>query len=233
MVEQRSAIPVIGFTGGVGAGKSALAAWLGARLELRVLDADEAGHRALREPAIRHELVAHFGPEILEERGEIARPRLARLVFGDSPEHQRARQQLESIVHPAIRRRLHEQLAEIQRLGEAELVILDAAVMLESGWSELCDLIVFVETTFEVRSERVAATRGWSEDELRRREASQWPLDRKRAASDAVVDNSASLADACDELCASSVPVFHNWPPRLDSRSWRRNEVLAHDQSGH
>ncbi len=74
-------------------------------------------------------------------------------------------------------------LEEIDRAvhgGAAGLVVLDAAILLEAGWDDLCDRIVFVDTPRPERLRRVAATRGWSEENLASRERSQWPNGEKR-----------------------------------------------------
>ncbi|WP_155458753.1 dephospho-CoA kinase, partial [Streptococcus pneumoniae] len=89
---------------------------------------------------------------------------------------------------------------QIEQAGDTvDVVVLDAAVLLEAGWRNQCDRLVFVEVPLAARQERVRA-RGWSEDELQRREASQWPLDRKRSAADFVVDHSATSDAAVMEV---------------------------------
>jgi dephospho-CoA kinase len=182
-------IPIIGFVGGVGSGKSTLGAELSRVWQVVVLDGDAAGHAVLHDGAVKSQLRAAFGAEVFDAAGEVLRPRLAERVFGAADEQAAARRRLEAIVHPEIRRRLERQIAELRAEGRCELIVLDAAVMLESGWSGLCDAIVFVEAPHEVRLERVRRCRGWSDAELSRREGSQWPLERKRAAAEFVVVN--------------------------------------------
>jgi len=189
----RERIPIIGLVGGVGSGKSTLAAWLGRRRRVALLDADAAGHAALRRPEVRRRLRDQFGDAIFDAAGDVQRPRVAERVFGVRAEQVAARQTLESIVHPVIREQLEQELLRLRAAGEHDLILLDAAVMLEAGWSALCDAVIFIDTPKSLRAARVQASRGWSADELARREASQWPLDRKRAAADFVVDNSADL----------------------------------------
>ncbi|MFH5805211.1 dephospho-CoA kinase [Alienimonas sp. DA493] len=189
--------PVFGVVGGVGSGKSALCSAVAERWGLAVLDGDAAGHAALREDAVKNALHDRFGAEIFHARGDLAhreinRSKLAAKVFG--PGNEVALKDLEAIVHPVIRRRLLTEAADCFASG-LEAVLLDAAVALESGWAEICEKIVFVEVPRTERLRRVAG-RGWDEAELDRREASQWSLDRKRAAADAVIDNGGPLADA-------------------------------------
>ena len=212
--------PLIGVVGGVGSGKSTLARAVGERWRLPVLDGDAAGHAALREPAVKTALHDRFGPAIFFTRGSLAREevdrsKLAARVFGDDPGRRAALADLEAIVHPVIRRNLLAEAADLLASGY-EAVLLDAAVLLEGGWREFCWKVVFVEVPRAERLRRVAA-RGWDAAELDRREASQWPPDRKRAACDAAVNNAGPLADAVEAfgalLTAWGVPFPAAAPP--------------------
>lgn len=83
---------------------------------------------------------------------------------------------------------------------DTEVVMLDAAVMLEAGWNDLCQAIVFIDVPFADRLARVQQQRGWTEDELRRRESSQLSLEEKRHRATVVIDNSQSLDAAVNQL---------------------------------
>jgi dephospho-CoA kinase len=192
-------VPVLGLVGGVGSGKSFVAAALAARRSVAVIAADPIGHDVLRAPEVKTQLRRVFGSEVFAPDGEIDRPRLGALVFGDEPPTQVRRKQLEAITHPEITREVQRRIAALQEQPGLEAIVIDAALLLEAGWRTLCDRVVFVESLESDRQERVARSRGWSPGELARREASQWPLERKRAASDAVVQNTGST-QAVDEL---------------------------------
>lgn len=194
-----SSIPVIGLVGGIGAGKSAVARAVQQRLRAEILDADQAGHRALLNEEVRSRLVALFGPGILSATGEIDRKSLARLVFGDGEAERGRRKELEAVVHPWIRGDLLAQLESIRRKGETEVVLLDAPILLESGWSSMCDGVAYIDTLWEARLARVGS-RGWTAEELRKREASQMSLEEKRRRSDVVLDNSGPVEVAADQL---------------------------------
>lgn len=209
----QSPAPVVGLIGGIGSGKSSLATSLGQRLRCVLLDADREGHRVLELPAVQTALREAFGSVVFSEEGTVSRSALGNLVFGDQPVHLDRRHQLEAIVHPVIRQRLQAELKQHQADEQVDLIVLDAAVMLEAGWSPLCDLIVFLDTPESLRRSRVMQQRGWSAAELARREASQWSLDRKRKAADIVVDNSGSMDVATDALMAELIIRF----PRLKS----------------
>ncbi len=136
----------------------------------------------------------------LELSSQISRAALGRVVFGSDAAAETARRDLEAIVHPEIRSLLEREIRELRRQANVEAIVLDAAVLLEAGWNDLCDVVVFIDTPQADRIARVQAGRGWSAAELAQREASQWPLPRKRAAADAVIDNSTSLDDAVRKL---------------------------------
>jgi dephospho-CoA kinase len=199
-VTDHAPVPVLGLIGGVGSGKSAVARWLQGRRNVVLLDGDGIGHRVLNETAVQEKIRQRFGNAVFQEDGTVARSVLGRLVFGTSPEARRAREDLERIVHPRIREEFERHIAQARATPGVEAVILDAAVLLEAGWNELCDTIVFVDVPDEERLRRVAENRGWSREEFTRRESSQFPLTVKRRAAHAVIDNSGRVSDAGKQL---------------------------------
>ncbi len=192
-------IPVIGIVGGIGSGKSAVANWVAAQSDVAVIDADKLGHDALKSDNVKDALLRRFSIDILGADGSINRSALARKVFGDHPEQLAARHDLEQIVHPEIGRRISEDVALAAANGRKG-VMLDAAILLEAGWRKLCDLVIFVDTPDAIRWSRIQKNRNWTEDELRRREASQWSLDRKRQDADFVIANDRDLEYAGRQL---------------------------------
>ncbi len=181
--------PVVGLLGGIGSGKSQVADALARRGGGRVIAADDLAHEALRQPEIRDRVVARWGAHLLDEGGAVRRRSLADIVFGD-PAELRA---LEALVHPWIKRRIREEVDRAQADPAVRLVVLDAAIMLEAGWGEACDRLVFVEAPRELRLSRLARKRGWSEAEVAAREAAQMPLTEKAVRADHTLDNSGSL----------------------------------------
>lgn len=153
----------------------------------------------LQFPSVKNRIRQSFGDSVFNG-SDICRKSLATKVFGSEVHHQQALNQLEKIVHPEIRKQIENQLANIPQA--TDVVMLDAAVMLEAGWNDLCDTIVFVDTPFAIRQKRVEDNRGWPVDELRKREESQLSLSEKRAASEFIVDNSGSLNSAVQQLAS-------------------------------
>jgi len=154
----------------------------------------------LQEAPFKEQLRNVFGNGIFTPEGEVARGRLKSLVFGPGREHTAARTQLEQIVHPRIKEILGRQVALAQARPGVEAVILDAALLLEAGWRVLCDAVVFVDAPFEERLARVTKTRGWSRDEFRFREMSQFPLERKRREAAYVVENTGDGSRTLSQL---------------------------------
>lgn len=190
--------PVIGLLGGVGCGKSFVAQRMQARGAV-VLDADRAGHEVLREPAVIAAARARWGDGILAPDGQINRRSVAQIVFAPTPQGAAELAFLEALTHPRISQRLEAEINQLASGDPPTAIILDAPVLLKAGWDKFCDKIVFVEAPLEVRQQRVAS-RGWSADELARREAAQEPLARKRALADEVIDNGSSPEQTEAEL---------------------------------
>ena len=192
----------MGLLGGVGSGKSTVARRAAECYGLTVVDADAAGHRALTTDDVKMRLRERFGDGIFDAGGAVDRSALAARVFGQAADRQAARKVLEQITHPAITAELERQIEQARTTGVAAL-LLDAAVLLEAGWQRLCDAIIYIDVPAEVRSARVAASRGWSESQWRDREASQLTLDEKRRRADAVIDNRGTPDEAAHELAAA------------------------------
>jgi dephospho-CoA kinase len=193
-----SAKLVIGLIGGMGSGKSQVAAEF-AKRGARIVNADQIGHEALRQAAIRDALVERWGRDVLDETGAIDRRRVGRIVFGEESE----RKALESVVHPYIARRIGEEIEAARDDPGVNLVVLDAAILLETGWSQECDRLVYVHAPRDTRLRRLAAQRGWSAKEVEAREHAQMPLAEKARRADDAIDNSGSpelLARQVEEL---------------------------------
>ncbi|MFQ5735171.1 MAG: dephospho-CoA kinase, partial [Planctomycetaceae bacterium] len=189
-----------GLVGGIGSGKSAVARWLADRCNLTLIDGDEIGHAALNLPGVKSQLSTRFGQAVFDETGEIDRSALARQVFGTTPVQKQARHDLESIVHPHIRSTISETIRRARTSNGVTGVLLDAAVLLEAGWQDVCDCVVFVDASDAVRRQRVAEGRGWNGEDLARRESSQLPLDEKRRRADFIIANNSTVESAGRQL---------------------------------
>ncbi|HEX4143355.1 MAG TPA: dephospho-CoA kinase [Pirellulales bacterium] len=178
-------------TGGVASGKSFVARQFAAQCGAEVIDADRLGHEVLQLPEIAAAARRRWGDEIFSNSGQIDRRRLAERVFATTAEGQEDLRHLESLTHPRIREFLDKRLAELLRRSDVLGVIIDAPLLVEAGWNEFCDKIVFVEAPRAVRLAR-AAGRGWSEQDFSAREARQESCEVKRQLADVVIDNAGS-----------------------------------------
>lgn len=178
--------PVIGLAGAIGAGKSTVAGMLG-EAGCLVSDADRLAREALEDPEVLAQLVGWWGAGVVDGTGTADRRAIAGIVFEDAE----ARSRLEGLIHPRVHA-ARSAAFEAAPAGTPALVI-DAPLLFEAGLDDQCDSVIFVDAARQTRLERVAE-RGWDAAELDRREAAQWPLDRKRRASDHVLINDADPA---------------------------------------
>ena len=177
--------PVIGITGGIGAGKSAVAESLRS-LGCVVSDSDAHARQVFAELDVQRAMRDRWGARACEggdASAPIDRASVGRIVFSDPVE----RAWLESVIHPRIH--VLREAGFAKAPASTPALVIDAPLLLESGLGSACDAIVFVDAPEALRLERVRRNRGWSEADWRRRESAQWPLDRKREAADHVVRN--------------------------------------------
>jgi dephospho-CoA kinase len=178
---------IIGITGGVASGKSAVAEQF-RRLGAGVIDADRTGHEVLRLAKVEQAVRQRWGSKVFGPDGRIDRARLARIVFAPGPEAETERKYLEQLTHPEIAQSVLRQ-AEAMVAAGVDIIIVDAALLLEAGWDRWCEKIIFVEAPRETRLSR-AVDRGWKKEDFEVREGVQESLDQKRASADVIIDNS-------------------------------------------
>jgi len=204
----------VGLTGGIANGKSEVAAMLAAK-GAAVVYADQIGHEAYRRGTEEYlQIVAAFGAEVIGEDGEIDRRRLGEKVFND-PE---ARQRLQAIVWPAMRRMMEERLAALERQG-APVAVLEAAVLIEADWLPLADEVWVVEAAPEVARQRLMAYKGLSAAEAEARLGAQLSNEERRRHADVVIDNGGSLEDTRRQVDRLWAGLKERAAPAASSRS--------------
>ena len=186
--------PVIGLVGGVGAGKSTVAAAF-ARLGCLVIDADSIGHEVMEMPGVRNQLRKLWGNGILDAQGKVDRARVAEVVFADPAQLAR----LNVVVHPLIAERIVQAIKSAQGDPLVRAAVLDAAVVLEAGWDKFCTHLVYVHAADEARAARVAC-RGWDRQRWEACEKMQISLDKKRKRCDYYIDNSSSVSHLGEQI---------------------------------
>lgn len=182
----------IGLTGGIGSGKSTVAQML-VGLGAVLVDADAIA-RELMEPGqeVLAKTVEAFGPSIVDAEGRLDRAALAGLVFADDS----ARERLNGIVHPAVRARSAELVAQaVQSPDFSGVVVEDIPLLVETGQAGRFDGVLVVEAEREVRLGRLVEVRGMAREDAEARMAAQASDGERRAVATWVVDNSGSLLE--------------------------------------
>lgn len=182
---------VLGLTGGIGCGKSTVSQHL-ATLGARVLDGDRVARDIVQpgEPGLQR-IVERFGAAMLLPDGQLDRPRLGQVIFADT----QARHDLNALLHPLIRERLEEAVAQARADG-VRVCVLDVPLLLEMPeLAASCDAVWTVECAPATQVQRIVARNGLSANDARARIASQWPAQRRKAAATAVLDNDGTLAE--------------------------------------
>jgi len=178
--------PIIGLVGGIGSGKSFVARLFG-ELGCAVIDSDAQVRAAYDDPGVRQTLRGWWGERVFQPDGTVNRAAVARIVFNDPAERTR----LESFIHPLVAGRREREMEKLATDPRVVAFVWDTPLLLEAGLRDRCDAVVFVDAPAGIRVSRVRRQRGWDEQELRRRENLQWPLDKKRQMSDDVMNGAA------------------------------------------
>lgn len=186
-LDQRSK-PIIGLTGGIGAGKSSAARVLVA-LGAAIIDSDRLAHEQLREPEVMAALRAWWGDEVLQSDGSVDRKAVAAIVFNDAD----ALARLENLLYPRIAVQRDRLIGKYDADPSVRAVVLDTPKLIETGLNRTCDAVIFIDARREVRFARVLESRGWSMNELDRREKLQNALDKKRELADYIVVNNSDV----------------------------------------
>ena len=184
----------VGLTGGIASGKSMVAEELAARGAV-IIDADLLAREVVEPgtPALAA-IIDRFGPEVVRD-GQLDRARLAQIVFADPL----ARNDLERIVHPAVRARA----AELERAaGDAAVVVHVIALLVETGQHQGFDLVVTVDADHETQIQRLMLRDGFSRAEAESRIAAQASREDRKRAADVVLDNTGSLAQLREQIDA-------------------------------
>jgi dephospho-CoA kinase len=195
----------VGLTGGIATGKSTVTAIL-RELGCHLLEADKIAHRFI-EPggAAYNDVVREFGPGILTPDGRVDRTKLGAIVFADPLRLAR----LNAIVHPHVLAEQDRELAAIERAEPHAIAVVEAALLIEAGYTDRLDCLVVTWCTPEQQLARLTrqdaglgAGRGLTLEQARQRIAAQLPLEEKRRMADEVIDCSGSLEHTREQTMA-------------------------------
>ena len=196
---------VIGLTGGIGTGKTQVSKFLQSR-GATVINADLVGHEAyLPHTETWREVVAAFGQGILDDDERIDRRKLGAIVFSD-PAHL---QRLNSIVHPRIYAMIQDRI-ESHKLNGVDVVVVEAALLIEAKWTPLADEVWVVTAPQEQVLSRLTG-RGMSREQALARVESQMPQDERVTHADVVIENASGIYDL-------ESSIAETWNSRVSAR---------------
>ena len=183
---------IIAITGDIGAGKSTVSKILAEKLGCERLDADVVAKSLWLRDDVKAQAVNRWGEKILDASGKILIPEIARIIFNDATEHEFCNKML----HPLV-------MSELERQSrENKNVVMEIPLLFETGRPDWINFVAYVTANFDVRAERCRVSRGWSVEELRRREKFLLPQSEKISMSDFVVNNGGNISELEGEIDA-------------------------------
>jgi dephospho-CoA kinase len=180
--------PIIGILGGIGSGKSTVAAEF-AKLGCCLIDADKIAHELLNEPQVREQVVALLGPGVLNSQGNIERSKIAKIVFKNNEKLSR----LNKIIHPQVLQKTEELIEKYNKENQCKAIVLDMPLLVEVGWEKRCDRLIFIDCDDKIRENRVK-NKDFEKNHIKNRENFQISLDKKNAIADNTINNNSDFS---------------------------------------
>ncbi len=189
---------LIGVTGGVGAGKSSILAYIQKHYKCRIYLADEVAHLVKEKGEnCYYRLVELLGIEVLDsESGQIDKKKMAAMIFQDDE----LLEKVNDIVHPEVRIYLENRIAEAKKDPEIELMFIEAALLIEAGYKDMVDEMWYIYADEAVRRKRLRESRGYSEEKISQIMEAQLSEEEFRKGCDFVIDNSGSLRKSYKQI---------------------------------
>ena len=182
---------LFGVTGGIGSGKSVVCGFL-KKNGIPILEADPLAKKLTNtSPEIRKAMISEFGPDIYAQDGDLNKETLRQLVFSNSATRQRVNQ----IVHPHVFDWIQKEAERLDHEEQVKLVGVEAALVYESGMEKMLDVVVVVDAPVDKRVRWIQRRNQLSEEEIRKRLASQMPAEEKKKLADYVIVNDGTLKD--------------------------------------
>ncbi|OHB78121.1 MAG: dephospho-CoA kinase [Planctomycetes bacterium RBG_16_55_9] len=178
----------MGILGGIASGKTTVAREF-ARLGCKVIDADAIAHELLDDETVREKVVASFGQEVLDAAGKIDRKKLAGIVFADADKLSL----LTEILHPLVLQRTEAMIELYGREDHIKAIVLDMPLLVEAGWAERCDRLIYVNCSQKMRVDR-AKKAGFHKKQVKIRENFQISLDNKAGLADNTIENNSDFS---------------------------------------
>ncbi|MCD7766201.1 MAG: dephospho-CoA kinase [Lachnospiraceae bacterium] len=190
-------VKILGITGGVGAGKSTILTYLKEKHGARILEADAVGHLVQQpDTPCWKRIVETFGADILHDDRTIDRGRLGTIVYADRDKLD----ELNAIVHPAVKEYICQEIDRCRRAKQGLLIVIEAALLLEDHYDEICDEIWYIYADDRVREERLIRSRGYSQKKVRQIMENQLSEEEFRRRCRTVIDNSGNPENTYDQM---------------------------------
>ena len=187
---------VLGITGGVGSGKSEVLSYMKREYGAVVSQLDEVAKDIQRQGTDCYQkIIEQFGSKITEENGELDRCKLAAVIFQD----EKKRKILNGIVHPEVKKWVRQDIIEKKKMG-VPLYVIEAALLPEAGYGDICDEMWYIYTKENVRRERLKKSRGYSDETISSMILSQSPESVFREACRVVIDNSGTFEKTKEQI---------------------------------
>lgn len=187
---------IIGLTGGVGSGKTQILEYLNNKYGATICQTDEIGKKLQKKGTkCFDEIVAHFGEDILDDKGELDRERLANIVFQNAEQLS----VLNEIVHPAVKEEVRRIIGKEERRN-TNLLIVESALLIEAHYEEICDELWYVYVRPDVRKKRLIYSRGYDPGKIDSIIAAQPHKETYMKHCDRVIDNNGVFAETQIQL---------------------------------
>lgn len=196
---------VVGLTGNIGCGKSSLSELLMSK-NIDVIDADIISREIMYDKELLEIIFYEFGTEIKNNDGTLNRKKLGNIVFNDDD----MLIKLNSITHPAIKRKINDRIIDISNQGK-NIVVIDAALLIEGKFLDLVDKLVVITCNEEVQLNRVINRDNMTKEEALKRINSQMKQDEKIKYADYIIDNSKDMNNLKDEFDKLFIYIKENW----------------------
>jgi len=187
----------VGITGGIGAGKSEILAYIKKHYKCEVYLADEAAHavKEAGEPCY-DQLVELMGRGILDEDGQIDRFAMASRIFVDNS----LLKKVNAIIHPAVQKYVLDKVEQARNKPDIELLFVEAALLIEAGYKDIVDELWYIHADTDVRRERLMTGRGYTPEKIAQIMDSQMSEEIFRRECDFCIDNSGSLMESYKQI---------------------------------
>ena len=196
--------PIIGILGGIGSGKSTIAAEF-AKLGCKVVDADKIAHELLDRKTVKEKIVGLFGEVVLDSSGRIEHKKLAGVVFASGDKLA----SLNRVIHPLVLARAEELIEQYNQQNQVKAIVLDMPLLVEVGWNRRCDRLIFVDCEQKIRAER-AKKKDFGKNQIKIRENFQISLDNKASLADNTVQNNSDFSALVRQVADIFSDIMNN-----------------------